>query len=456
MNKNKILLSLLVVCLGLVSAINTSLAGLPAALEGEPMPSLAPMLEQVTPAVVNIATSATVMQQSPLFNDPFFRRFFDVPQHRERRRTGLGSGVIFDADNGYIVTNNHVIAKADDIVVTLSDGRKLEATVIGTDPGADVAIIQVQAKNLTALKIADSDKLRVGDFVVAIGNPFGLGQTVTSGIVSALGRSGLGIESYEDFIQTDASINPGNSGGALVNLRGELIGINTAIVGPSGGSVGIGFAIPVNMMQQISAQLIEHGEVKRGRLGFTAQDLTPELAEAFDIDRSKGVVVARVEQGSAAAKAGLRAGDVIIALNGDPIENFVDVRNIIGLIRVGTDIDIEIVRNGKVKKLHAKIAEKKSKTIAGKKLSDHLDGAQLSLTGLEQRNGGNKKVIVVTKLEPSSKAAGAGLRQGDIILSVNKRAVTTFAEMEQAIANEPRGLLLNIQRGNRGLFLLIQ
>ena len=456
MNKNKILLSLLVVCLGLVSAINTSLAALPAALEGEPMPSLAPMLEQVTPAVVNIATSATVMQQSPLFNDPFFRRFFDVPQHRERRRTGLGSGVIFDADNGYIVTNNHVIAKADDIVVTLSDGRKLEATVIGTDPGADVAIIQVQAKNLTALKIADSDKLRVGDFVVAIGNPFGLGQTVTSGIVSALGRSGLGIESYEDFIQTDASINPGNSGGALVNLRGELIGINTAIVGPSGGSVGIGFAIPVNMMQQISAQLIEHGEVKRGRLGFTAQDLTPELAEAFDIDRSKGVVVARVEQGSAAAKAGLRAGDVIIALNGDPIENFVDVRNIIGLIRVGTDIDIEIVRNGKVKKLHAKIAEKKSKTIAGKKLSDHLDGAQLSLTGLEQRNGGNKKVIVVTKLEPSSKAAAAGLRQGDIILSVNKRAVTTFAEMEQAIANEPRGLLLNIQRGNRGLFLLIQ
>ena len=458
MNKNKFFLSLLVLCMGLVGGIKANFAALPTAVNGEPLPSLAPMLEKVTPAVVNIATSATVMQQSPLFNDPFFRRFFDIPQHqqRERRRTGLGSGVIFDAKNGYIVTNNHVIEKADDIVVTLSDGRKLEATVIGTDPGADVAIIQVQAKNLTALKIADSDRLRVGDFVVAIGNPFGLGQTVTSGIVSALGRSGLGIESYEDFIQTDASINPGNSGGALVNLRGELVGINTAIVGPSGGSVGIGFAIPVNMMQQISAQLIEHGEVKRGRLGFTAQDLTPELAEAFDINRNKGVVVARVEEGSAADKAGLRAGDVIIAVNGDPVDDSADVRNMIGLIRVGTDINIEIVRNGKEKQLHAKIAEKKAKIIAGKKLSDKLDGAQLSLTELDQRNGNAKKVIVVTKLEPRSAAAAAGLRNGDIILSVNKRPVTTFKDMEQAIASETRGLLLNIQRGNRGLFLLIQ
>lgn len=457
MIKNKIFLSFLLLCIGFVGGIKAGFAALPTAMDGEALPTLAPMLERVTPAVVNIATAGKVVQQSPLLNDPFFRRFFDIPeQQRERRRTGLGSGVIFDAKNGYIVTNNHVIEKADDIVVTLNDGRKLDATVIGTDPGADVAIIQVEAKNLTALKIADSDRLRVGDFVVAIGNPFGLGQTVTSGIVSALGRSGLGIESYEDFIQTDASINPGNSGGALVNLRGELIGINTAILGPSGGSIGIGFAIPVNMVQQITAQLIEHGEVKRGKLGFTAQDLTPELAEAFGIDRRNGVVVARVQEDSPADKAGMQAGDVIIAVNEDPVEDSTDVRNMIGLIRVGTEIDIDIVRDGKTKQLHAKIAETKSKSITGKKLSDKLEGAQLSLSEVERRDGSYKNVIVVTKLASRSAAAVAGLRNGDIILSVNKQEIASFKEFEQAIARESRGLLLNIQRGNRGLFLLIR
>ena len=457
MIKFKIFLSFLLLCVSFVGGIKAGIAALPTAIDGEALPTLAPMLERVTPAVVNIATAGKVVQQSPLLNDPFFRRFFDIPEHqRERRRTGLGSGVIFDAKNGYIVTNNHVIEKADDIVVTLNDGRKLDAIVIGTDPGADVAIIQVAAKNLTALKIADSDRLRVGDFVVAIGNPFGLGQTVTSGIVSALGRSGLGIESYEDFIQTDASINPGNSGGALVNLRGELIGINTAILGPSGGSIGIGFAIPVNMVQQITAQLIEHGEVKRGKLGFTAQDLTPELAEAFGIDRRNGVVVARVQEDSAADKAGMQAGDVIIAVNGDPVKDSTDVRNVIGLIRVGTKIDIDIVRNGKTKQLQAKIAETKSKSIAGKKLSEKLEGAQLSLSEVERRDGSYKNIIVVTKLEPRSAAGAAGLRNGDIILSVNKQEIASFKEFEQAIAREPRGLLLNIQRGNRGLFLLIQ
>ena len=236
LNKNNVLISLLILCVSFFAGVKTSRATLPAVIDGEPLPSLAPMLEKVTPAVVNIATSAKVMQHSPLFNDPFFRRFFDVPElRRERRRTGLGSGVIFNARGGYIVTNNHVIEKADDIVVTLTDGRKFEATVIGSDPDVDIAIIQVDAKNLTELKIADTDKLRVGDFVVAIGNPFGLGQTVTDGIVSATGRTRLGINVFENYIQTDASINPGNSGGALVNLRGELVGINTAIVGPSGG-----------------------------------------------------------------------------------------------------------------------------------------------------------------------------------------------------------------------------
>ena len=266
----------------LVSLSATILAGLPNSVDGESLPTLAPMLEKTTPAVVNISTTGKVVVRDPFFDDPFFRRFFDVPEHqRERRTTGLGSGVIFDSNNGYIVTNSHVIDKAEDIVVTLEDGQRFNATVIGKDPGADIAVIQIEATQLSEIALGNSDSLRQGDFVVAIGNPFGLGQTVTSGIVSALGRSGLGIESYEDFIQTDASINPGNSGGALVNLRGELIGINTAIYGPSGGNVGIGFAIPVNMAKLITQQLIEHGEVKRGRLGFTAQDLTPDLATSI-------------------------------------------------------------------------------------------------------------------------------------------------------------------------------
>ena len=456
-NFKQFLVVILIFCSALVGVTKVATAGLPISVEGESLPTLAPMLEKVTPSVVNIATSGTVVQRSPLFNDPFFRRFFDVPEHRrERKRTGLGSGVILDAKEGYIVTNNHVIEKADDIVVTLSDGRKFDATIVGRDPGADVAIIQVNAKNLTEIKTADSNKLRVGDFVVAIGNPFGLGQTVTSGIVSALSRSGLGIESYEDFIQTDASINPGNSGGALVNLRGELIGINTAIVGPNGGSVGIGFAIPVNMAQQIIAQLIEHGEVKRGRLGFTAQDLTPELAEAFDIKRSKGVVVARVDEDSAAEKSGMRAGDIIVEVNGEDVDNKTDIRNIIGLIRVGTKIEIDIIRNGKPKRLVATIAERQTRTMAGKKLSGELAGAELTMTDIDQRNGEVAPVILISKLKAGSPAASAGLRAGDIILSVNKRPVTTFKEMQAAIKIKSRGLLLNIQRGNRGLFILIQ
>ena len=385
-----------------------------------------------------------------------FGVFFDVPQQqRERKRTGLGSGVVIDADKGHIITNNHVIESADNIVVTLSDGRKLDAVVIGRDEGADIAVIQVEADNLTEIKIANSEELRVGDFVVAIGNPFGLAQTVTSGIVSALGRSRLGIESYEDFIQTDASINPGNSGGALVNLRGELVGINTAIVGPSGGSVGIGFAIPVNMAQQITAQLIEHGEVKRGRLGFTAQDLTQDLAQAFDIDQKNGVVVASVEVDSAAAKAGMKTGDVIVAINDEPVKDSADVRNTIGLLRVGTEIKLDIVRNGKAMQLSALITERRTKTISSRDISKQLAGAELTLTELDNRNGSADKVIIVSGLEPGSPAAQAGLRNEDIIHSINKQPVVDFDQLKEAVS-DPRGLLLNIQRGQRGLFLLIR
>jgi serine protease Do/serine protease DegQ len=434
-----------------------TLAGLPVSIDGEKLPTLAPMLQEVTPSVVNIATSSMVVQHSPLFNDPFFRHFFDVPQkRRERKKTGLGSGVIIDAKQGYIVTNNHVIEKADDIVVTLSDGRKFDATIVGRDPGADVAVIQVEAEDLNAIEIANSEKLRVGDFVVAIGNPFGLGQTVTSGIVSALGRSGLGIEKYENFIQTDASINPGNSGGALVNLRGELIGINTAIVGPNGGSVGIGFAIPMNMAQQIIQQLIEYGEVKRGRLGFTAQDLTPELVEAFKLKQKKGVVVARVEQNSAADKAGVVAGDVIVSVNDVEVKDSSDMRNKIGLMRVGEDIQLQIIRNGKIKRVTARIAENIVLSKLGKAFSEKLVGAEITLNQLENSQGRLEPVLQVSKLKPGSPAAYAGLRPGDIILSVNKIPVNDFESFEKALRKNSQGLLFNIQRGRRALFLLVR
>ena len=443
-----------IVLLYMLSSLTIASATLPTSVDGQALPTLAPMLERTTPAVVNISTTGKVVVRDPFFDDPFFRRFFDAPgRHRERRTTGLGSGVILDAENGYIVTNSHVIDKAENIVVTLEDGEKFSAEVVGKDPGADIAIIKIEAKRLTEIQLGNSDDLRQGDFVVAVGNPFGLGQTVTSGIISALGRSGLGIESYEDFIQTDASINPGNSGGALVNLRGELVGINTAIYGPTGGNIGIGFAIPVNMVKQITEQLIEHGEVKRGRLGFTAQDLTPELAEAFGTSRNKGVVVARVEPKSPAEKAGIKVGDVIIAVNGNEVESSAQVRNEIGLLRIGTQVSIEILRNGKTKLVKASIEEQVSNKISGKSLSPKLEGAEFRET-LEDTSAGTTAGIEVVSV--NGNAGAAGLRKGDVIISVNKQRVKTFREMKAAIKKNPKALLLNIQRDARGLFILIQ
>jgi len=439
---------------GLLSLTTTSIAGFPASVNGQPLPTLAPMLESTTPAVVNISTTGRVVVRDPFFDDPFFRRFFDVPQRqRERRTTGLGSGVIFDAKNGYIVTNSHVIVKAEDIVVTLEDGQKFNAEVIGQDPGADIAVIQIKAKHLTEISLGDSDSLRQGDFVVAIGNPFGLGQTVTSGIVSALGRSGLGIESYEDFIQTDASINPGNSGGALVNLRGELVGINTAIYGPNGGNVGIGFAIPINMAKKITAQLTEYGEVKRGRLGFSAQNLTPQLAEAFGTSRNKGVVVSQVESQSPADQAGMQVGDVIVAVNGREVESSAQVRNEIGLLRIGSRVKIEMLRNGEPHILTATVQEQVINSISGEELSQKLTGAEFSEISEEASRGVTAGIEVVSV---KGYAATAGLQKGDIIISLNKKRVKTIQDMQAAIKKNPNALLLNIQRDARGLFILIQ
>ncbi|HEX2479958.1 MAG TPA: Do family serine endopeptidase [Geminicoccaceae bacterium] len=320
--------------------------------------TLAPLLAEITPGVVNIAVRSRVERPaSPLLDDPFFRRFFDLPEvPRQRDVLSAGSGVIVDARRGYVLTNNHVVANAAEVQVTLKDGRTYPARLVGSDPETDIALLQLDASDLIAVPLGDSGRLQVGDLVIAIGNPFGLGQTVTSGIVSALGRSGLGIEGYEDFIQTDASVNPGNSGGALVNSRGELIGINTAILGPTGGNIGIGFAVPVNMARAVMTQLIEHGEVRRGRLGITIQDLTPSLADAMDLDLRGGAVISEIEAGSAAARAGLALGDVIVAVNGQPVLDADDLRNLIGLMPVGSDLAIVLYRAGRERSVAAQVS----------------------------------------------------------------------------------------------------
>ncbi len=430
-----------------------AMAALPQSAAGTPLPSLAPMLERTMPAVVNISTTTNVkMRENPLLRDPFFRHFFELPNQPRlrKRKNSLGSGVIIDKDAGLVLTNNHVIHKADEIVVTLNDGRQLQAKLVGTDPAADIAVIQIPADNLTELPIADSDQLRVGDFVVAIGNPFGLGQTVTSGIISALGRSGLGIEGYEDFIQTDASINPGNSGGALVNLRGELVGINTAILAPSGGNVGIGFAIPTNMAMTIKEALVKHGEVRRGLLGVTTQDLTPELMRAFDLKSRHGAVISRVQANSPAARAGLEPGDIILKVNGRKVKNSYAIRNIVGLLRIGDEITLEVLRGGERKTITAVLGKPQRDTIDGGKVHPRLKGTILSTTQRDQVRG-----ILLEKISTASYAWRVGLRPGDIIVSANRYRTEDLNQLRQ-VADPRRPLLITIQRGDEAFFLVMK
>lgn len=429
-----------------------------AAASGQEMPSLAPMLSHVTPAVVNISTRSLVrVKDNPLLNDPFFRRFFNLPErYQQRESQSLGTGVVVDAANGYIITNNHVIDKADEITVTLRDNRKYTAKLLGTDPDTDIAVIQISAPDLVELEIADSDQLRVGDFVVAIGNPFGLGQTVTSGIVSALGRSGLGIEGFEDFIQTDASINPGNSGGALVNLRGELVGINTAILSKSGGNVGIGFAIPTNLAKDVMHQLVNNGEVKRGRLGVFVQDLTPNLARAFGMKQLNGAIISQVHPSSPAEKAGLKAGDVIVSLGNRQVNNSADLRNVVGLLRVGRNVDLAIIRNGKRLHVSAVITAEEQQRIEGANLSPIFKGAVFGIVRKDGLHSTQAAGIRVIKIERNSAAWNAGLRKDDLVIAVNRLLVSDFDELKQALRKSSRGVLLNIRRGDSGLFLLIQ
>ena len=459
-------ISLIVACAMLSIGTVTPAFAQAIALEHDGKPSLAPLMQHVTPAVVNIAVEGSVeAPNNPLFDDPFFRRFFDVPDQQQPDRIpqqAAGSGVIVDAKNGYVLTNHHVIENADKITVTLSDRRRLDAKLIGSDKGTDVALLQVDADGLSALDFADSDDLEVGDYVIAIGNPFGLGQTVTSGIVSALGRSGLNAEGYEDFIQTDASINPGNSGGALVDLDGKLVGINSAIISPAGGNVGIGFAIPSDMARSVMDQLIHYGKVQRGLLGITIQDLTPDLATALDIKVDQGAIVTQVQPGSAAEKAGIAAGDVITALNGHEISGSTDLRNRIGLIRVGEEIEIEALRDGRSRTFHATINEAVAGTVSGGggeqggTALDKLQGAQLSDIPPGNPNYQRTEGVLVVDVNSDSPAWRAGLRPNDIIIGVNRDAVTSLDDLKAKLENVGATFALNVVRGTARIFIVIQ
>lgn len=442
-----------------LSAVLPSLApaALPAAVDGQALPTLAPMLEQATPAVVNIATESRIaLRRNPLMDDPFFRHFFNIPdQPRERKGQSVGSGVVVDAGNGYVITNHHVIEGADKITVTLSNGRQLTAKVIGSDSESDLAVIQIAGGKLTALPLADSQRLRVGDFVVAVGNPFGLGQTVTSGIVSALGRAGLGIQGYEDFIQTDASINPGNSGGALVNLRGELVGINTAIIAPGGGNVGIGFAIPSNMVSRLMKQIIAHGSVRRGQLGVSVQDLTPELAQAFKIPAQQGAVIAQVAPRSTAARAGLKEGDVVLRINERVIRDGNSLRNAIGLLEVGETLRLELLRDGQPLTLEATVGEYVPAKAEGDDLDPRLAGAFFEDIGPNSPLSGKVQGVLVAKVESGSPAARAGLRPNDVITAVNRQRVSGADELRR-VAGSDGTLLINLIRGRGELLLMLR
>ena len=455
MKKKNQLLSALALSVGLsLSASFPVSAALPSQVPGqEAIPSLAPMLEKVLPAVVSVQVEGTARQSQRIPEE--LKKYFgeDAPDQQAQPFEGLGSGVIIDAAKGYILTNNHVISQADKISVQLNDGREFDAKLIGGDDQSDIALLQVQnPSNLTQIAIADSDKLRVGDFAVAVGNPFGLGQTATSGIVSALGRSGLNLEGLENFIQTDASINRGNSGGALLNLNGELIGINTAILAPGGGSIGIGFAIPSNMAKTLAQQLIQFGEIKRGLLGIKGMEMSADIAKAFKLNVQRGAFVSEVLPNSGSAKAGVKSGDVIVSLNDKPLSSFAELRSRIATTEPGAKVKLGLIREGKPLTVEVTLDKSTSSSASAEQISPALQGATLSDGQL--KNG--TKGISVTTVEKSSPAAQAGLHQDDVIVGVNRTRVQSIAEMRKVLESKPAVIALQIIRGNDTLYILLR
>ncbi|MCG8710375.1 serine endoprotease DegQ [Brenneria sp. 4F2] len=457
MKKKSLLFSALAMSMSLtLLSLPTAYATLPAVVPGQQqLPSLAPMLEKVLPAVVSVHIEGTRTQSQRVPEE--FKFFFgpNAPQDKQSSRpfAGLGSGVIIDAAKGYVLTNNHVINNADKIRVQLNDGREYEAKLIGRDEQSDIALIQLlNAKNLVEVKLADSDRLRVGDFAVAVGNPFGLGQTATSGIISALGRSGLNLEGLENFIQTDASINRGNSGGALVNLNGELIGINTAILAPGGGNIGIGFAIPSNMAQNLAQQLVEFGEVRRGVLGIRGSEMTSEMAKAFKVDVQRGAFVSEVLPQSAAAKAGIKAGDVLTSLDGKPINSFAELRAKIGTTAPGKTVKVGLLRDGKQVEVSVVLDNSSTTTTSAETLYPALQGA--SLTNGQLKDGG--KGIQIDNVTKDSPAAQLGLQKGDIIVGINRERVENITQLRKILEAKPPVLALNIVRGDDTIYLLLR
>ncbi|ELP5715034.1 serine protease Do [Enterobacter asburiae] len=478
MKKTTLAMSALALSLGLALSPLTATAAETASSSAtaQQMPSLAPMLEKVMPSVVSINVEGSTTVNTPRMPRNFQQFFGDNSPFcqdgspfqsspfcqgggtgddsqgggQQQKFMALGSGVIIDAAKGYVVTNNHVVDNANSIKVQLSDGRKFDAKVVGKDPRSDIALIQIQdPKNLTAIKIADSDALRVGDYTVAIGNPFGLGETVTSGIVSALGRSGLNAENYENFIQTDAAINRGNSGGALVNLNGELIGINTAILAPDGGNIGIGFAIPSNMVKNLTAQMVQYGQVKRGELGILGTELNSELAKAMKVDAQRGAFVSQVMPNSSAAKAGIKAGDVITSLNGKPISSFAALRAEVGSMPIGSKVTLGLLRDGKPVNVSLELQQSSQNQVDSSTIFSGIEGAEMS-------NKGADKGVVVNNVKANSPAARIGLKKGDVIMGANQQPVKNIAELRKILDSKPSVLALNIQRGDSSLYLLMQ
>ena len=435
----------------LLAAFATTSAAIPDNVGGRPVVSLAPLVDAASPAVVNIRVSQTVSRSNP-FGDDAFRRFFGIPDGPSgpREVASAGSGVIVDAERGYILTNHHVVGDADTIQISLIDGKVLDAEIVGSDPATDIAVIKVDAEGLTEMPIGNSESARVGDFVIAIGNPFGLGHTVTSGIISALGRTGISRDGYEDFIQTDASINPGNSGGALVNMKGELIGINSAIISRSGGNVGIGFAVPTEIASSIMGQILEFGEIRRGLLGVGIQSIDAEMAKALDINVENGALITNIVPKSAAEDAGLEVGDIIVEVNDKKVVDASELRNTIGLHRSGDEVSIKYVRNGKTRSTKALLGEAQEQQLTGADIHPGLSGAVFAASSTTSEDG-----VEVTEVEPGSPAAQRGLRPGDLITAVNRNRVGNLQDLA-AIAQNNRILFLLVQRGDRSLMLQIR